>query len=113
MWPSFVSNSSIRSSVEQLEAALPQCQPGTRVFWVQEEPENMGAWRYLHERLGATLRGHLPLRPVCRPESASPATGSAGAHKLEQEQLMQRAFGEAQAAAPTPAPAGTEGQRAE
>jgi 2-oxoglutarate dehydrogenase E1 component len=81
-------------SVERLEAALPQCQPGTRVFWVQEEPQNMGAWRYVHERLGTTLRGHLPLRPVCRAESASPATGSAGAHKLEQEQLMHRAFGE-------------------
>jgi 2-oxoglutarate dehydrogenase E1 component len=100
-------------SIERLEAALPQCQPGTRVFWVQEEPQNMGAWRYLHERLGTTLRGHLPLRPVCRAESASPATGSAGAHKLEQEQLMQRAFGEPAAAVPTPVPAGTEGQRTE
>jgi 2-oxoglutarate dehydrogenase E1 component len=100
-------------SAERLEAALPQCQPGTRVFWVQEEPQNMGAWRYLHERLGTTLRGHLPLRPVCRAESASPATGSAGAHKLEQEQLMQRAFGEPPAAVPTPVPAGAEVQGTE
>jgi 2-oxoglutarate dehydrogenase E1 component len=88
-------------SVEQLEAALPLYPAGTPAFWVQEEPENMGAWRFLRERLGATLRGDLPLEPVCRPESASPATGSAGAHKLEQQQLVQRAFGD------SPAPSAT------
>jgi 2-oxoglutarate dehydrogenase E1 component len=100
-------------SVERLEAALPQCQAGTRTFWVQEEPENMGAWRYVHERLGATLRGRLPLRPVCRPESASPATGSAGAHKLEQQQLIERAFGESQTAIPKPVHASGDGQGSE
>ena len=84
-------------SVEQLEAALPLYPAGTPAFWVQEEPENMGAWRFLRERLGATLRGDLPLEPVCRPESASPATGSAGAHKLEQQQLIQRVFGDSRA----------------
>src|ERR1035441_755112 len=88
-------------SVEQLEAALPPYPAGTPAFWVQEEPENMGAWRFLRERLGATLRADLPLEPVCRPESASPATGSAGAHKLEQQQLVQLAFGD------SPAPSAT------
>jgi hypothetical protein len=39
------------------------------------------------------LFGRWPLRLVSRPESASPATGSAGAHKLEQADLIQRAFG--------------------
>ncbi|HVM50329.1 MAG TPA: 2-oxoglutarate dehydrogenase E1 component [Candidatus Acidoferrum sp.] len=133
-------------SVESLEAALPECRPGALAFWVQEEPENMGAWHFVHDRLGDRLRppdisnkgeparapspalagtlspsegerdgvrGALPLRPVCRPESASPATGSAGAHKLEQEQLIERAFGEPQAAAPAPVPAGDEGQRSD
>ena len=91
-------------SAEQIEAALPPCPPGTRAFWVQEEPENMGAWRYVHDRFGAILRGHLPLRPISRPESASPATGSAGAHKLEQDHLIERAFGVEQAATPTRVP---------
>ena len=54
----------------------------------------MGAWRYLRERFGDTLLDRYPLRLVSRPESASPATGSAGAHKLEQEQLIRQAFGE-------------------
>jgi 2-oxoglutarate dehydrogenase complex dehydrogenase (E1) component-like enzyme len=48
----------------------------------------------VHERLGATLHANLPLRAVCRPESASPATGSAGAHRLEQQHLIERAFSE-------------------
>ena len=77
-----------------VEAALGQYRDGTPVFWAQEEPENMGAWRYLNGRFGATRSGRMPLQLVSRPESASPATGSAGAHKLEQEQLVQRAFGE-------------------
>jgi hypothetical protein len=65
----------------------------------------MGAWRFLRERLGATLREDLPLQPVCRPESASAATGSAGAHKLEQQQLIQRAFGDSPAPPASAGPA--------
>jgi 2-oxoglutarate dehydrogenase E1 component len=91
-------------SVERLVAALPSCPAGTPAFWVQEEPENMGAWPFLHTRLGSVLRGRLSLQHTCRPESASPATGSAGAHKLEQQQLVQRAFGDGP---PPPANAGT------
>ncbi len=97
-------------SVDQLEAALPRCPAGTPAFWVQEEPENMGAWQFLCSRLGASLRGRLPLRLISRPESASPATGSAGAHKLEQEQLVQRALGEEPAAAPDARPANPDDQ---
>jgi 2-oxoglutarate dehydrogenase E1 component len=65
---------------------------GTPVLWVQEEPVNMGAWRYLHEKFGRHLFGRLPFAIIARPESASPATGSSGAHKLEQRQLIERAF---------------------
>jgi len=91
--------------VAALEAALPPCPADTPACWVQEEPENMGAWHFLRGRLGATLCGRLPLQSVCRPECASPATGSAGAHKLEQAQLIQRAFGDSQAPAPAIVPA--------
>ena len=97
-------------SVEELEAALSDYPAGIPVCWVQEEPENMGAWRFLRWRLGATLCGRLPLQSACRPESASPATGSAGAHKLEQEQLIQRAFGEDQVPATSAEPASGEDQ---
>ncbi len=62
------------------------------VVWVQEEPENMGAWNFLHSRWGETLFGR-PLINISRPASASPATGSKNSHKLEQKQLLERAFG--------------------
>ena len=65
----------------------------TEVVWLQEEPENMGAWPFVHARLHAHLPEHLRLRHVSRPESASPATGSAALHQLEQADLLQRAVG--------------------
>jgi hypothetical protein len=54
----------------------------------------MGAWRYLHEKFGKHLFGKFPFAPVSRFESASPAAGSSHAHKLEQAQLVARAFGD-------------------
>jgi 2-oxoglutarate dehydrogenase E1 component len=78
---------------ELLEKTLAPYADNTRVLWVQEEPFNMGAWRYLHEKFGKHLFGRLPFGPVSRHESASPATGSSSAHKLEQQQLIERAFG--------------------
>ena len=77
---------------DQLESALKPCPDGTPVCWIQEEPANMGAWRYLHDRFGKKLFGRFPFALVSRSESASPATGSAGAHKIEQAQLIARAF---------------------
>jgi multifunctional 2-oxoglutarate metabolism enzyme len=63
------------------------------VVWLQEEPENMGAWSFVHARLHATLPERLRLRHVSRNESASPAIGSAALHQLEQADLLQRAIG--------------------
>ena len=76
-----------------LESALAGYFDGTDVIWVQEEPENMGAWPYLRVRFGDFLFGRLPFSCVSRPASASPATGSASSHKQEQEQLITAAFG--------------------
>jgi 2-oxoglutarate dehydrogenase E1 component len=84
---------------EPLNEALQPFADNTPVFWVQEEPANMGAWRYLHERFGKKLVGRFPFDLVSRLESASPATGSTAAHKIEQAQLMARAF-----ASPQPLP---------
>ena len=71
--------------------------PATRtrseVVWLQEEPENMGAWNFVHGRLHRLLRDSHTLRHVSRAESASPATGSAALHRLEQEDLLARAIG--------------------
>ncbi len=63
------------------------------VVWLQEEPENMGAWNFVHSRLHRLLRSTHLLRHVSRAESASPASGSAALHRLEQEDLLVRAVG--------------------
>jgi 2-oxoglutarate dehydrogenase E1 component len=75
-----------------LEAALKPYAAETPVFWVQEEPENMGALRFLRSRLGERLFNRYPLTAISRPESASPATGSPGAHKIEQARLVKASF---------------------
>jgi 2-oxoglutarate dehydrogenase E1 component len=79
--------------VEDLRAALAGYSDGTRAVWVQEEPENMGAWQFLRVHWGQTLFDRLPFSGVFRPASASPATGSGSSHKLEQERLLSEAFG--------------------
>ena len=77
-----------------LEQALNPYAEHTPALWVQEEPSNMGGWRFLHEKFGKKLFNRFPFAPVSRFESASPATGSTHAHKLEQAQLTARAFGD-------------------
>ncbi len=62
------------------------------VMWVQEEPENMGAWAFVHGRLHKMLRGNLELYHASRPESGSPASGSLAAHKAEHAELMKKVF---------------------
>jgi multifunctional 2-oxoglutarate metabolism enzyme len=61
------------------------------VVWAQEEPENMGAARFVLRN----LRDHLGVdaRLIARPESASPATGSLTLHKHEQAELLDRILG--------------------
>ncbi len=66
----------------------------TPVLWVQEEPENMGAWPYLRHRLQdfPAERGRPNPMHVTRPESASPAVGSKAVHGVEQARLIDQAF---------------------
>ncbi len=78
---------------KEILAAL-EAHPNAReVIWVQEEPRNMGAFFYVMPRLEQLVepRG-LRVRSVKRSASASPATGSAKAHELEQKTLLALAF---------------------
>jgi len=77
---------------EALAAVLGNYPHADQVVWVQEEPENMGAWSFAHGRLHRLFRERFTLSHVSRAESASPATGSAALHTLEQEDLLRRAF---------------------
>jgi len=65
----------------------------TEVVWLQEEPENMGAWPFVHQQMHRMLSGNAKLRHVTRAESASPATGSSLVHAAEQADLLSRAIG--------------------
>ncbi|HEX4258192.1 MAG TPA: 2-oxoglutarate dehydrogenase E1 component [Streptosporangiaceae bacterium] len=85
-------------SVEQLYplpaaeiAAAIQAAPAlAEVAWVQEEPENMGAWPSVKDAL-ATAIGR-PLRYLGRPARVVPAQGSSGYHQREQEALISAAL---------------------
>jgi 2-oxoglutarate dehydrogenase E1 component len=77
----------------EISAALAEHPNAREIVWVQEEPANMGALFYILPRLErlAQAKG-LPVRSVKRSASASPATGSAKAHELEQKTLLALAF---------------------
>ena len=62
----------------------------------KEEPENMGAWRYIESRIENCLnsRKHKNARPkyIGRVESASPAAGYQKMHIVEQTKLIEQAI---------------------
>ncbi|AIZ62530.1 2-oxoglutarate dehydrogenase [Hymenobacter sp. DG25B] len=62
--------------------------PKAKVYWVQEEPENMGYWNYLLRFMRRELEDVISRKP-----SASPATGYNKVHVKEQKELVARAFG--------------------
>ncbi len=74
-------------------AALIQGYAGiSEVVWLQEEPENMGAWRFVEPYLRGLLGSRLPLRYVGRPANSSPAEGSMVRHTTVQRQLVEAAL---------------------
>ena len=62
------------------------------LVWVQEEPQNMGAWTYMEPRLRELVEGQLPVRYIGRPPAASPAEGSVDDHNAEQARIVAEAF---------------------
>ena len=62
------------------------------VVWLQEEPENMGAWEFMRPLLEELIGDRCPLRYIGRARSASPSEGSAAWHQLNQKALVERAF---------------------
>jgi 2-oxoglutarate dehydrogenase E1 component len=77
-------------SDETLKSALDRFEAGAGVMWVQEEPENMGAWPYFRARFGDRIFGR-PFSGAFRAASASPATGYSSMHKKEQAQILAAA----------------------
>jgi 2-oxoglutarate dehydrogenase E1 component len=72
---------------------LARYSPTAEVVWAQEEPRNMGPWRYLREQIQPLLDpSHREVLYVGRPESASPATGSGKRHQQEQAEIVNDAL---------------------
>jgi 2-oxoglutarate dehydrogenase E1 component len=74
----------------ELAEALTAFDPSAEICWVQEEPENMGAWTFVRHRIRA-LSGREPLY-IGRSERASPAEGYAGRHARRQQALVESAL---------------------
>ncbi|ASC66396.1 2-oxoglutarate dehydrogenase E1 component [Achromobacter denitrificans] len=81
---------------EEALTDLLQAHPGAQLFWVQEEPENMGAWLWYDrrlERLAARCGNPTPAFVYCgRPASASPAGSFHGRHAADQAAVVAQAF---------------------
>ncbi len=77
---------------EQIRQIVESYADATEVFWVQDEPENMGAWPFAHMRLHRLLADDYALGHRARVESPSPATGSGAIHDLEERSLLDETF---------------------
>lgn len=71
----------------QLQEIVSKYKNATEYLWVQEEPENMGAWAYM---LRAFREVHL--KYIGRNESASPATGYGKQHTQQQQSIIEKVF---------------------
>jgi 2-oxoglutarate dehydrogenase E1 component len=62
------------------------------VCWVQEEPENMGAWEFVRPLLQSLVEDRCPLRYIGRVRNSSPSEGSAAWHSANQRTIIEQVF---------------------
>jgi 2-oxoglutarate dehydrogenase E1 component len=79
--------------VEAVREAMAAYPNAAEVVWVQEEPQNMGAWRAIRHRLEEAKPEGMPLSYVGRPWRASPSEGYPTAHLREQDRIVRAALG--------------------
>ena len=83
---------------DAVRAEFTRFQAAEEIFWLQEEPANMGAWTFLRPLMNEILENltgdcSKRIRYVGRKAAASPATGSATVHAAEQEAILKQALG--------------------
>jgi 2-oxoglutarate dehydrogenase E1 component len=76
---------------QELRAAFDRFGNADEYFWLQEEPQNMGAWTYMQPRLRALLGTDHEIGYIGRQERASPAEGYASDHETEQARIVSEA----------------------
>jgi len=79
-------------AADEVRAALSPYADVEDVVWAQEEPANQGAWPFIALHLPELLSSGHHLRRISRKEAASPASGSAKVHELEQQALLEAVF---------------------
>ncbi|MTE23368.1 multifunctional oxoglutarate decarboxylase/oxoglutarate dehydrogenase thiamine pyrophosphate-binding subunit/dihydrolipoyllysine-residue succinyltransferase subunit [Microbacterium sp. ZXX196] len=75
--------------IEELTRVLGEY-PNAEVVWVQDEPENQGAWPFIQQWVQQAVGRSFSV--VSRPAAAAPSTGSSKVHAVEHTELMRRAF---------------------
>jgi 2-oxoglutarate dehydrogenase E1 component len=76
----------------QINEVLSRYSNAKEVLWLQEEPENMGAWHFVEHIIWRLKDRGYDLRHAARVESGSPATGSKAVHDQELADLMDLTF---------------------
>lgn len=79
--------------IEKLKEAIAPFNSVKEVCFVQEEPQNQGAWEFLHPQL-SPLFPEKTIRYIGRPRSSIPDTGYAALYKIQQEAILREAIGE-------------------
>ncbi|MEX2292808.1 MAG: multifunctional oxoglutarate decarboxylase/oxoglutarate dehydrogenase thiamine pyrophosphate-binding subunit/dihydrolipoyllysine-residue succinyltransferase subunit [Acidimicrobiales bacterium] len=77
---------------DQLDEIVARYPQASEIVWLQEEPENMGAWNFVKGRLYERFDDSHTIRRVSRFESGAPAAGSHGVHVQEQAELIASAL---------------------
>ena len=77
---------------EELEAVLNRYPGVERVAWVQEEPRNMGARKFVLPKIRHLVPFRIPLGDISRPERSRPAEGYPAAHLVEQARIVHEAL---------------------
>ena len=75
--------------VKQIKNIVAKYSSASTVLWVQEEPVNMGAWSFIHQKLTPEK---INIKVIARPASGSPATGSSIFHKIRQDKIISKTF---------------------
>lgn len=77
---------------ELFERVLNSYSNCSEIMWVQDEPQNQGAWLQIHPNLLSGMKSGQKLSVASRPASSSPAVGYFDMHLEQQKQLLDDAF---------------------
>ena len=92
-WPSGGWSCSTRSRPPSSPTWSAATRSSTELVWVQEEPRNMGARKFVLPKLRDLAPSAIAIKDVSRPERASPAEGYPAAHQAEQARIVREALG--------------------